>query len=258
MGEILRIAGISDTHFGATSSRHRRNGIITYREFRQHVRDMSKNADVIVHCGDFTDRGDEPSLKTAASILSESYKPVIGVLGNHDIRQDPAMAREILSESGGITLLEGNSVSIPYDFKNISFTGLPGFAKRKEGQFIRHLRISQEEYDDMVARQASTFRKEIRCMKGQNNVVLFHFDQLKAPALQADGSPGEEILASDFIKLVDQNARKIKLLLHGHDHRNIDRPLVTPGNVDVIDLAVPILIKMHPGIPYRIINLPLS
>ncbi len=252
MSESLRIAGISDTHFGRLEPH---KGDLHYRSFRKHVKEMSGNADVIVHCGDFTDRGDEKSLTSTANILSEATKPVIGVLGNHDIRYDPQMAAEILTLKGGITLLEGNTVAIQHHGESVGFIGMPGFLLR-ENKRPRYLSMTKEEYEAMCSAQATTFRKELRNLEGRNNVALFHFDQMQSVP-NPENPEEEELHLSDSIRLVDDHTDQVNLVLHGHDHRNINRPATTPNHVDIIDLAVPIHIKMHPGIPYRIIDLPL-
>lgn len=251
MGEVIRIAGIGDTHFGASNSRHRRNGIHNYGHYREHVKAMSKNADFIVHCGDFTDGGDERSLKIAAGILGDATKPVIGVLGNHDIRVDASMATEILQTEGGITLLEGNAVVLHAGSERIGFVGTPGFAERRQDQFIRHLSISQEEYDQMVLRQKREFRKSVRKLPEGVNIAIFHFEQVEF----SDGV-GREIVLTDFGQMVDSRSDRISLMLHGHDHRSIDRPPTTPQRVPIHDVAAKIHIEAS-GVPYKIIEVPI-
>ncbi len=252
MGEVIRIAGIGDTHFGASNSRHRRNGIHNYSHYREHVRNMSRNADVIVHCGDFTDKGDERSLKIAAGIFSDANKPVIGVLGNHDVRGDPAMAKEILEREGGITILEGNAVRLSMGSDKVGFVGTPGFAERRLDQFIRHLTVSQEEYDHMVQRQRREFRKTLRRLRPGINVAIFHFEQVEFD----ESDSQRRIVLTDFGQMVDSHADKISLMLHGHDHRSIDRPPTTPQKVPVHDVAAKIHIEAS-GVPYKIIEVPI-
>jgi 3',5'-cyclic AMP phosphodiesterase CpdA len=255
--EVLRIAAISDTHFGASESRHRRNGILTYNEYRSNVKKMSQEADVIIHCGDFTDQGDKESLKIAASIFSDATKPVLGVLGNHDIRQDFEMATEILSEEGGITLFDGNWMVDTYQDQRVGFIGMPGFQPRKDHHLDKELQISQQAYNEMSGQQTTRFRQEIRRVQGKNNIAFFHFDQIRSSSSEPETHPAEEIIVSEFAKLVDDYHYQVSLMLHGHDHRNIDRPATTPKKVRVENVAARINIEMNPGVPYRLIDVPL-
>ena len=72
---LIRIAAIGDTHY-TKNCKGRLQKLFT---------EASKNADILVICGDFTDYG----LPEEASILAEDLKsyvhiPVVGVIGNHD------------------------------------------------------------------------------------------------------------------------------------------------------------------------------
>lgn len=256
MAEELRIAGISDTHFGATKNRHHRNGILTYNEYRRFFKQMAREADVIVHCGDFTDRGDEESLKIAASVINEAQRPTYGVLGNHDITSSPEMAHKILSD-GGVIILNGRPAPFRFYGFDISFLGIPGFEERRPENKMKHLSISAEEYDRMVREQASRFRKSIRKLKGHNNIVLFHFDQIRTHEDGSDSQHATEPEITEFGNLVDSHADNIALMLHGHDHRNIERPANTPGRVRVVDVAAKINIAMLEGKPYNVVTIPL-
>lgn len=255
--EVLRIAAISDTHFGASESRHPRNGILTYNEYRSNVKKMSQEADVIIHCGDFTDQGDKESLKIAASIFADATKPVLGVLGNHDIRQDPHMANDILTNEGGIILFDGSWNVQTYQDQRVGFIGIPGFAPRKDKYVEQELKISKDEYNEMTNDQASRFRQEIKRVKGKNNIAFFHFDQIRSSSSDSENRLTEEIVVSEFAKLVDDYHYQVSLMLHGHDHRRIDRPPTTPKKIRVEDVAAKINIEMQQGVPYRLIDVPL-
>lgn len=251
--EVLRIAAISDTHLDSSRIKKPRKGHLSSTDFQQAVEEMSEHADVIVHCGDFTDKGDIASLYDAADILRQATKPVIGVLGNHDIKYDPAMASGILTQDGNITLLEGNSVTLSPHGEPVSFVGMPGFSLLR-GKEPRN--ISIKEYQNLCDEQSSRFYEELPRLETDNNIVLFHFDQMRY--VPSESNPNEEELyVSDLLEEVDKYAEKMNLVIHGHDHRDIERPLSSPNNVDVMDVAARIQIGMTPGVPYRLIEVPL-
>lgn len=252
---VLRIAGISDTHLDSQLTKKPRKGHLSYTDFQRAVEDMSEYADVIIHCGDFTDHGDQKSLRHTAAILSQATKPVIGVLGNHDIEQDPSMATEILTNESNITLLEGNSITLYPNGEPIGFVGIPGF-KMFDGEMPRYINMPEEDYQDLCDKQSSRFYEELPTLTNKNNISIFHFDQMRyVPS--PDDPTMEELYVSDFLEEVDNYADKINLVIHGHDHRRIERPISSPKNVEVIDVAARIQIEMHPGIPYRLIHVPI-
>jgi len=254
--EILRIAGISDTHLNSLPSEKSREGHLSYKELQQAVSHMSEEADIIVHCGDFTDHGDKKSLRRVASILSQSPKPIVGVLGNHDITEDPAMATEILTNESNMTLLEGDSITLYPNGIPVGFVGMPGFRMPDDGKMPRFVPMPKEEYQALCDRQSSRFFQELSTLENENNIVLFHFDQMRYIPSKEDPEK-EELYVSDTLEKVDNYAGMINRIIHGHDHRRITRPETTPHNIRVIDVAAIIQIKMQEGIPYKLIEVPL-
>lgn len=248
MAEVLRIAGISDTHFGKGSSPD--HPTISYKAFRHHVREMSRDADLILHCGDFTDKGDEPNLRRTASILSEATKPVFAVLGNHDIQHDPEMAREILEE-GGVRIFDGNAAILRIGSDEVGFVGIPGFETRSDGRMPKHIRIPQAEYEEMITRQFSNLQKSLRRLRGPNNIAFAHFYENRFSSDPADPMHSPLTQAA---QLIDSRPDLISHLMSGHDHRVMERPETTPSGIRHHNVAVPINIHMQEGKPYTIIS----
>lgn len=251
---IITVAAISDTHLNSQLDRNPKKGQLTPTGFRRAVAGMSERADIIIHCGDFTDKGDEKSLYEAASILKKATKPVIGVLGNHDISYNHETATDILRDTGKITLLEGNSITVDINHNPIGIIGLPGF-KMFEGKRPRE--VLMETYQAMCEEQESRFLEELPKLESPNNIVIFHFDQMRYVPSDTDPN-AEELYTSNLLEAVDDYPNRVNLIIHGHDHRVIARPLFTPNNISVIDVASRIQIEMHPGVPYSLIKLALN
>lgn len=256
MGETLRIAGISDTHFGLVNGHS-----FTKEEYIEHVKDMSDHADIIIHCGDFTDAGSIEGAKLAADIFRRSRIPVVGVLGNHDYyHDDPTIIETILEEEGGITLLSGDIYTAYKQHSSVNILGATGFSTKHKSKTARQLGISEEEYRKLVNDQLSAFSDSIRTINGGNNIGLLHFQPTKRPqgVNDTDRYSQRSVRSSNYANLIDLHRDNFLFVLYGHDHMGINAPTKTRNGVDTINIAVPISIAMHPGIPYRIINLPLS
>src|SRR5947209_9016308 len=96
MTRKVRVAAVADIHVNETSS-----GMC-----RDLLADIRDNADILVLCGDLTNRGLPKEAEVLADELTSIRMPVVGILGNHDFesnRQDEVL--EVLCHAG-VRMLE--------------------------------------------------------------------------------------------------------------------------------------------------------
>jgi predicted phosphodiesterase len=252
--EVLRIAGISDTHFGQVNSANP-----SPEEYIEHIQDMSHKADVIVHCGDFVDQGSIESAKLAATIFSESTVPIIGVLGNHDFyRDNPPLINKILEEEGGITLLNGESISINQHNTKVEYVGVTGYAARHAQKAAYNLGITEEEYLELVEQQRDSFTQALNEVTTTNVIGITHFPPFRVQEGGMKKKNNPPVKSSFYGELFDLHKNNFRVVFYGHSHHEIDGLHRTKNGIDLINLAAPISISMTPGIPYRIIETPLT
>ena len=93
---------------------------------------ISKEADVLVLCGDLTDLGLPEEAKILARHLSACAIPAIGVLGNHDFHSGRIEeVKKILSAANLFFLDEDRN----FEINNLGFAGVKGFG----GGFDEHI-----------------------------------------------------------------------------------------------------------------------
>ena len=113
--DTIRIAAVSDIHYGKTSQ-----GMLQPL-FSQ----ITELADVLVLPGDLTDYGLAEEARVLARDLTAAVKiPIVAVLGNHDFESDQqAEIAQILTDAG-VHMLDGDAVEL----QGVGFAGVKGFA----------------------------------------------------------------------------------------------------------------------------------
>ena len=110
---VIRVAAVGDIHVKETDK----------GKWIDYFKDISRNADVLVICGDLTDTGDEVEAQVLADELKSCPIPVIGVLGNHDHEKGRhKLIRKIL-QTENVHILDGEGIVI----KGVGFAGIKGF-----------------------------------------------------------------------------------------------------------------------------------
>ena len=90
--DTVRVAAIGDLHVGRMSA----------ASGSRVLPPLPSDADVLVLCGDLTDRGTEEETRLLAKELAVVGVPVVAVLGNHDVESgQEARVSQILDRGGG-------------------------------------------------------------------------------------------------------------------------------------------------------------
>jgi predicted MPP superfamily phosphohydrolase len=106
---VVKVAALGDIHVNETNRSEMRDLLI----------DIGQTADLLVLCGDLTNRG----LPSEAAILAEDLVhcpvPAVAVLGNHDVESGQENEVVKILREGGITMLDDE----PYETRGIGFAG---------------------------------------------------------------------------------------------------------------------------------------
>jgi Icc-related predicted phosphoesterase len=231
----IQIAAVGDLHFDGRSKGALRNLFS----------DISREAQVLVLCGDLTTHGDPEQIEGFVEEMSGIDMPVVAVLGNHDYESgEEGRLCEILSE-GGVHVLDGTSVEI----EGIGFAGVKGFGggfgRRTLGPFGERI------YKDFVQAaidEALKLETALRTLQTEIRIALLHYSPIRETL---EGEP-EEIFpflgSSRLLSPIETYGASA--VFHGHAHTGTAEG-TTPAGIPVFNVAQMVLEKTT-GKPYRL------
>jgi Icc-related predicted phosphoesterase len=114
---VIRIAAVGDVHLGAESA----------GTYRPHLQRLPELADVLLVAGDLTRVGKIEEAKVFAGEFGAVGVPVVAVLGNHDYECDQQDAIVEVLRNAGITILEGDNVTLNTPGGPLGVAGTKGF-----------------------------------------------------------------------------------------------------------------------------------
>lgn len=231
---MVRLAAVSDIHYRKDSEGMLRDLFVS----------ASREADVLLLCGDLTDHG----LLDEAAVLAQDLQrfvriPVLAVLGNHDHDAGhPEEVNRILADVG-VQLIDGNCTVID----GVGFAGVKGyvggFDERALGPFgeagLKHL--VQESVDEALRLESALARIEV-----PHKVVLTHYAPIRATV---EGEPLEIFPFLGSSRLEDPlNHYHVDLCFHGHAHRGAFEGRTT-GGTRVFNVALHVIQRAFPDGP---------
>src|SRR4051812_8102467 len=200
----LRMAAVGDLHYRAGS-----RGLL-----RELLVQMRESADLVVLCGDLTDRG----LATEARVLSEDIAdhlrpPIVGVLGNHDVEAGEEAEIVKALAAAGATILDGEACEIA----GVGFAGTKGFC----GGFGRSMLEPWGEpiikhFVGEAMKEACKLESALAKLHTEERVAILHYSPLHDTV---EGELPEVIPYLGSTRLVEPiNAFGARLVVHGHAH----------------------------------------
>jgi Icc-related predicted phosphoesterase len=238
-GSTIRIAAAGDLHC---------RGDQTGR-FKEFVKQVNGEADVLLLCGDLTDRGLADEAKALADALTSLSVPCAAVFGNHDFDHEKSAEIEQILHAAGVTVLDGDHII----FENgLGIAGVKGFA----GGFGQAtLQAFGEGPIKAFVQEAVNEALKLEAALGQldtdKKVVIMHY----APIAETTVGENPEIRAylgsSRLAAPVDLYGAD--MVFHGHAHHGALEGKTTSG-VPVYNVAQPLL-KRHKDRSFVVIDL---
>jgi Icc-related predicted phosphoesterase len=233
-----RIAAVGDIHV-----RENDKG-----KWVEYFKEVSRQADVMVICGDLTDTGDEGEAQILADELRACTIPVVAVLGNHDFEKGRHKLIRQIVQKENIHVLDGEAVVVG----EIGFAGVKGFG----GGFDNHMlsmfgegamkAFVQEAVDEALRldRALARLDAEYQCQK---KVAILHYSPIKETVI------GEPEVIWPFLgssRLAEPlNRRGVDVAFHGHAHVG-KLEGTTSSNVKVFNVSKPILVNAGYKCPF--------
>jgi Icc-related predicted phosphoesterase len=237
-----RIAAVGDIHVRESDK----------NKWTEYFKEVSKQADILVICGDLTDTGDEGEARILSDELRACSIPVVAVLGNHDFEKGRHKLIRQTIQKENIYVLDGEAVVIG----DIGFAGVKGFG----GGFDNHMlsmfgegamkAFVQEAVDEALRldRALARLDAEHNCTK---KIAVLHYSPVK------DTVVGEPEVIYPFLgssRLAEPlNRRQITAAFHGHAHVGTLEGNTASG-VKVYNVSKPILVKAGYKCPFFLLE----
>lgn len=209
-------------------------------------------AEVLVLCGDLTDRGLEEEARALARALTAAVKiPILAVLGNHDYDAGRPEAVKAILADAGVRVLDGESVEV----RGVGFAGVKGFAGGFGARALQPwgeaaIKAFVREAVDEALKLESALAK----LTGEQKVALLHYSPIEATT---KGEAPELLPFLGSSRLEEPLTRySVTAVMHGHAHHGSPDGR-TRGDIPVYNVAVPVLQRVFPERPpFRVIELP--
>lgn len=237
---VVRIAALGDIHLGRAAYGPPVQTIFT---------DVAERADILVLCGDLTDRGEPEEGRQVAKALAGLGLPIVAVLGNHDYEsgQAPELKR-ILCESG-IQVLDGDAIEL----HGVGFAGVKGFAggfgRRALGPWGEEIikLFVREAVDEALKLETALSR-----LRTERKIALLHYSPIIGTV---QGEPPEIYPYLGSSRLEEPLTRyPVDCVFHGHAHHGTLEGR-TLGGVPVYNVSLSLLQQHFPNQPlYRIVE----
>jgi len=200
----MKVAAIGDLHVTEDS-------VAPYRELFQEI---SRNADVLLLCGDLTNFGKTSEAEILAEDLRSCEVPVLGVLGNHDYEcGQPENVASILHQAGMKVLDEQ-----AFEIDGVGFAGVKGFIGGfGRGELAPFGEPEIKAFVDIAANEARKLENALRTIRTDRSVAVLHY----APITETlEGEPIEIFQYLGTQRLADAIDRfpHVRAVVHGHAH----------------------------------------
>lgn len=206
-------------------------------------------ADVLLLCGDLTDYGTVEEAHVLVKELSVVKVPICAVLGNHDYESGHADEVANVLKEHGVRVLEGESVEVD----GLGFAGVKGFA----GGFGRGTlgpwgEPAIKRFVDEALEQALQLERALMRLRTPRRVALLHY----APVRDTVRGEPEEIFPFLGCSRLEEPLERypVSAVFHGHAHRGSPEGRTRAGT-PVYNVALPLLRRLHPELPLRIVEI---
>lgn len=218
--------------------------------FRQFVKQVNAEADILLLCGDLTDHGRVSEAQILAEELSSLRVPCAAVLGNHDF--EDGKAREVCHElqKANVRCLDGDSFVFE---KTLGVAGVKGYGG---GYGRATLQAFGEGHTKGFVQEAITevlkLEQALGRMDTPKRVVIMHY----SPIVGTIEGENPEIRAflgtSRLASPLDEYGADA--VFHGHAHHGQPTGQTAKG-VPVFNVAMPMLARHTPDRRFALIEL---
>ena len=226
-----RVAAVADIHVKETDK----------GKWTDYFKEISKQADVLLICGDLTDTGDEVEAQVLCEELKACSIPVVTVLGNHDYEKGRHKLIRQIVQGPNVHVLNGESVVID----GVGFAGIKGFGGGFDNYMLSMFgegamkAFVQEAVDEALHLDRALARLD-GDHPGIKKIALLHYSPIKSTIV---GEPEPIFPFLGCSRLAEPlTRRQVLATFHGHAHVGTLEG-EADGGIPVFNVAKPILLK---------------
>ncbi|XXF81564.1 metallophosphoesterase [Myxococcaceae bacterium GXIMD 01537] len=209
--------------------------------FRHLVKQVNGAADLLLLCGDLTDRGLLEEGKVLAEELSALRVPCVAVLGNHDYEHN--QTREISAElaKAGVRVLDGDH----YIFeKVVGVAGVKGFGGGFGNATLQAFGEGQTKaFVQEAVTESLKLEAALSHLDTPRKVIIMHYAPI-AETLEGENTEIRPFLGTSRLAMpIDHYGAEA--VFHGHAHHG--SPLgKTRSGIPVYNVAMPLMTRLTP------------
>jgi Icc-related predicted phosphoesterase len=235
----LRIAALGDVHCSKASG----------GQFQALFAEAGQRADVLLLCGDLTQKGLPDEARILVRELKAATVPVLAVLGNHDFESNDVPALTDVLEEGGVTVLDGEV----WERGDVGFAGVKGFGGGfGEWSLAPWGEPAMKLFVEEATKETLKLERALASLRTKHRVVLLHSAPISATVL------GEPLEIHPFLgssRLEEPLDRyHVDLTFHGHAHKGSLEGR-TRGGRRVYNVALPLLKDDSSDLPLLVVDL---
>lgn len=233
-----RIAAIADIHVKETDK----------GKWVNCFQEVSRQADVLLICGDLTDTGDEVEAQVLAEELKSCSIPVVAVLGNHDYEKGRHKLIRQIVQSQQVHILNGESIVIA----NVGFAGIKGFGGGFDNYMLSMFgEGAMKAFVQEAVDEALHLDRALARLDGDypniKKIAVLHYSPISATVV---GEPEAIFPFLGCSRLAEPLSRRgVVAAFHGHAHVGTLEGEAA-GGVKVFNVAKPILLKAGYDLPF--------
>ncbi|GAB2686006.1 metallophosphoesterase [Mucilaginibacter koreensis] len=236
--KVNTIAAVGDIHVKAGDK----------GKWSECFKEISRQAEVLIICGDLTDTGDEHEAQLLAEELKACTIPVVAVLGNHDCEKGREKLIRQTMQQAGVHMLDGEAVVIG----GVGFAGVKGFGGGFDGRMLSMFgETAMKAFVQEAVNEALALDRALAKLDQENHdikkIAVLHYSPVKATVV---GEPEEIFPFLGSSRLVEPlKRRQVVAAFHGHAHIGTLEGCTADG-VPVYNVAKPILTKAGYQLPF--------
>ena len=237
--DVVTIAAVADIHCKANAA----------GAFQRLFGEIGSAADVLLLCGDLTDRGTPEEAHLLAKEINASLKiPVLAVMGNHDYESGHERDVFDILSTAGISMMDGDTLEI----KGVGFAGVKGFGGGFGARMLQAWgEATIKHFVHEAVEEVLKLESELAQLRNvQHRIVLTHYAPIRATVVGE--SPeifpflGSSRLEEPLVSF------EVTAAFHGHAHAGTPEGR-THNDIPVYNVAMPLLAKAYPNeLPYRL------
>lgn len=239
-GTTLRIAAISDVHYGKNSA----------GSMAQLFAQIAETADILLMAGDLTDYGLAEEARVLVGDLQSIKIPIVAVLGNHDLESGEEQAVNEVLTRAGIRMLDGDT----FEYHGVGFAGIRGFC----GGFGRGAlgpwgeQVIKDFVNEAV-QEALKLESALQKLQTEHKIALMHYAPVRDTV---EGEPPEIFAFLGSSRLEEPLTRLgATAVFHGHAHKGAPEGKTSTG-IPVYNVAHAVLKASYPDRPpFRLFEL---